>query len=452
MTKSMISGKPLGLIIRFSFPLMIGTLVQQMYSWVDAIMVGKLVGNSALAAVGATGSINFLILGFLGGIAEGSCILAARFFGADDRRGLKRCIANIIYVCFAVVAVLTLLALIFNKRILLLMKTPETIINDAAAYIGVIYAGMFGILIYNLCAGIMRALGDSRSPLYFLIASSLLNIALNYVFMVPFEMGVMGAALATVISQLISGVLSLIYMIRKYDILRLSKDDFRIRIPMIIKICGMGIPMAFQYSITAIGALALQFAINTLGEDAITAYTVGEKVLGLFNSFINCIGVALSNFCSQNMGAGRLTRIKHGVASTTVTCILLSVICTTILITAGDSIALLFLEQRTDSITQLLQTYFRMQSPAFIALCMIFIFRNTVMGLGYSLQGMLAGVFELVGRTVVALVFVGTYGFAACCLASPAAWVMADILLIPLYFYIIRSLAKRHPSWITESE
>ena len=448
MVKDLTKGKPLGLILGFSLPIILGNLVQQAYSWADTMMVGRILGNGALSSVGATGAITFLIIGFLIGIAEGSCLMVSRYFGAGDRVTMRRCVGNIIYVCLAITLLLTAIALIFNRAILTVMNTPADIIDGAADYLEVIYIGMTASMLYNVCAGVMRALGDSRSPLYFLILSAVLNIGLNYVFMVVFPMGIRGAAVATVISQLFSGIASLVYIRYKIEDLRLSKDDMKPRGGFIGKICALSLPMAFQYSITAIGSIFLQTAINGIGSDAVTAFTVGDKIWNFGWSVINCIGVALAGYCSQNIGAAKIRRVRQGVACITVFCLGLAVAVTVLFLICGVQLSALFLDECSPDVMEYLRTYYLIHSPFMAVLSMIGVYRNAIMGMGYSLQGMLAGFLELIGRTVISVTLVGVIGFAACCLASPAAWVMADLLLIPMYFHIIRKLGREHPEWL----
>ena len=443
MVKQMTEGRPLKLIFGFSVPLILGNVIQQMYSWADTMMVGKLISNEALAAVGATGAITFLILGFVNGVTEGSCILLARYFGAGDNKNLRKCAVNLVVVCCSVVAVLTAVALRFNREILDIMKTPDNIIADTEAYLQIIYAGMFTLMLYNLGAGILRALGDSRSPLYFLVIASILNIVLNYVFIVYFSMGVRGAAYGTIVAQLVSGILCFVFIFAKCRIIRPERPDLKLQGKNKKKICMMGIPMALQYSITAIGSIFLQTAINNLGSDTIAAFTVGEKVLNFSWAVLNCIGVALANFCSQNVGAMKIDRVKSGVKATLRMIFVLTVVFALILLFFGKYIAMLFLENNSENVLEIIEMFFRIQAPCLFALSMIGVFRNVIQGTGYSLQAMLAGIFELVGRSTIALGFVGKYGFVAACVASPCAWILADCLLIPMYFYVMRKLSAK---------
>lgn len=450
MVKDLTTGKPLRLILGFSVPIILGNLIQQAYSWADTMMVGKILGNGALSSVGSTGAITFLIIGFLIGIAEGSCLLVSRYFGAGNKAEMRRCVGNIIYVCLGITLLLTVFALLFNRQILTLMNTPTDIIDGAAEYLSVIYIGMAASMLYNVSAGVMRALGDSRSPLYFLIMSAIMNIGLNYLFMVIIPLGIKGAALATVISQFFSGLASLVYIKLKIEDLRLSSNDLKPRRSFIGKICALSLPMAFQYSITAIGSIFLQTSINGLGSNAVTAFTVGDKVWNFGWACINCVGVALAGYCSQNIGAAKLYRVRQGVRYITFFCLGMATATTVIFLLFGSQLSSLFLSEKTDEIINNLHTYYLIHSPFMPILSMIGVYRNAIMGMGYSLQGMLAGFLELIGRTVISVSLVNVIGFMACCFASPAAWLMADLLLIPMYFHIVGKLGKEHPEWLTE--
>lgn len=447
MVKSLTSGNPLKLIISFAIPIMLGNLVQQLYNLADSVMVGKLIGNEALGAVGSTGSIVFLILGFINGISEGSCMLVARYFGAKDHTAMKRCIANIIYVLLFVTVVISALSFAFSMEILTFMKSPPEIIHLANDYIELIYLGMIATMMYNLCAGLLRAVGDSRSPLIFLIISAFLNVVLNYVLIAIIPLGVRGAALATVLAQLFSGVCCIVYIVKKCKLLCFCAEHMKPSGRLILKICAMGLPMGFQYSITAIGAVILQSAINSLGSLTVTAYTAADKILTPCWQVLNCACVAIANFCSQNLGAGNLRRVKKGLRDGGLFIFGVSAVIALLLFFFGPTASLIFLDEYNLEIEKCIGVYYNILAPLFPTLVLVGIFRNTVQGLGFSFQAMFSGALELVARCTLALVFVPIYGYAAACLASPIAWIMADCLLIPLYFYGIRKLSKKHPEW-----
>ena len=447
MAKSLTSGNPLKLIIRFALPVILGNLIQQVYNTADLIMVGKLIGNDALGAVGSTGSITFLIIGFLIGISEGSCMLVARFFGAKDYEKMKHCVGNIIYVLFGVVIIFTVLAVTFSEEILLFMKTPEELLSLSNTYIKMIYLGMGASMLYNLCAGLLRAIGDSKSPLYFLIISAVVNVGLNYLFIAVIPLGVLGAALATVLAQLFSGVCCVIHIFRTCEYLRISPRHMKPAPRLMGEIAKMGLPMGFQYSITAIGSVVLQSAINSLGNIAVTAYATCEKVLNPCWSLINCMGIALANYCSQNLGAGNLARVKKGVRDAGALMVSIAVIFSVTLFFFGKYISLIFLDEKTDELFAYITQYFTTQPIFFVPLSFIGILRNSVQGLGFSMQAMFGGVLELFGRSSIAIIFVPLYGFSAACFASPVAWVSAALLFVFLYIYAIRKLSKDHPEW-----
>lgn len=445
MIHDMTSGKPLKLLLSFAFPLLIGNLFQQLYSMADTVIVGQFIGKDALAAVGSTGAVTFLIIGFMNGVAEGSCIPIAQYFGAGDIKNLKKCVGNMLYVSLSVVSVLTVIALIFNRPLLVLMQTPENIIDDAAAYLTVIYAGMAATMLYNILAGLLRALGDSRSPLYFLIISSVLNVGLDIFFITVTKLGVMGAALATVISQLVSGVLCLIYIKKKCSGFMPSRADWGIEWGLVKRMLYMGIPVALQYSITAIGSVILQSAVNSLGSDAVAAITVAGKIQNIVWLVMNSVGVALANYCGQNIGAGNLNRVKKGVVTAVkVNCVVTAVLGTT-LYYFGSYVSLLFIDaEEVESVLGLVDQYLKTSSMFYAALAFIAVFRNAIQGMGYSVPAMAAGVFELVGRAGVAIAFVGTYGYAAACVGNVVAWILADVLLIPLYIGVMHHIKNIH--------
>ncbi len=271
VTKDMTSGSPMKLILQFCIPLFFGMLFQQFYSMMDTIIVGKFLGVGALAAVGATGSINFMIIGFCMGVCNGFAIPVAQQFGAGDYHALRKYVANSVWLSIAFSGVMTVAVCVFCRRILLLMNTPADIMDGAFRYIFVIFLGIPVVYLYNLLSGIIRSLGDSKSPLIFLIFSSVLNIVLDMVLILVFHMGVSGAAWATVISQAISGAACLIYMIKRFDILKMSGEEWQADGIYMKNLCNMGIPMGLQYSITAIGSVILQTAVNTLGSMAVAA-------------------------------------------------------------------------------------------------------------------------------------------------------------------------------------
>ena len=278
MTKDLTSGSPLKVILLFTLPLVLGNLFQQFYALADTIIVGRFCGVSALASVGSTGSINYLILGFVIGICNGFAIPIAQLFGARDYSDLRRHVANAAWLCIAFSVVLTITTVALTRPMLVLMQTPEDILDGAVVYIGWIFASIPFIFLYNMVAGIMRALGDSKTPLYFLILTSVLNIGLDLLFIVPFKMGILGAALATDISQAISGVVSFAFLCRKFEVLHMQKGEWAVSKRACVRLMGIGVPMGLQYSITAIGSVILQVAVNSLGSLSVAAVTAARAL------------------------------------------------------------------------------------------------------------------------------------------------------------------------------
>ena len=311
MTNDMTVGKPAKLILAFSIPMLVGNIFQQFYSMVDTIVVGRFIGVQALAAVGATGAMSFLVLGFIQGLTNGFAVIIAQKFGANNEKGVKRSVAMSFYLSIASTIVITAISLIFAMPLLRIMKTPKDIINDSFKYIAIIYGGTLVVIFYNLFASILRALGDSKTPLYFLILSSVINVILDIVLVVYIPLGVKGTAIATVVSQGISCVLCYVYMKKKFPILKLSKKDWRLDIALIRRLLNIGVPAAIQYSIIAIGIMILQVAINGLGSTVVASYTAASKVEQLVTQPAATFGTAMATYAAQNLGAKKIERIKE---------------------------------------------------------------------------------------------------------------------------------------------
>lgn len=447
MVKDMTKGRVVSQILTFSLPLLLGNLFQQLYNMVDCMIVGRTIGPDALAAVGSTGSVNFLIIGFVLGIASGFCIPVSQAFGSGDFDRMRKAIAHMIYLGAAISLVLTVFTLIFTRGILILMLTPENLLDSAYSYIIVIFGGMGATMFYNILAGILRALGDSRSPLIFLIISALTNVALDYLFIVvpPFNLGVAGAGYATVLSQLFSGILCLIYIIKKRRELNicLSKKDFAFDFRMIKRLLSLGLPMAFQFSITAIGGVILQSAVNQLGNTSIAAITAGNKTQQIVTQPMESLGITMASFGGQNRGAGKIDRVNEGVNKCLIISMIYTVIAALFMWFFGGKLALLFVDSGETEVIRLVARLYRICSVFYPVLGILFIYRNTVQGLGYGVPAMMAGVFELVARALIGIIFVPKFGFDAACIAGPIAWVAAVILLIPVYYVILHRLKKQ---------
>lgn len=440
LTKDMTTGNPIKLILLFSIPLLIGNVFQQFYSMVDTIIVGRFVGVDALAAVGSTGSMAFLINGFVIGLTSGFAVLISQKFGAKNEEGLKKATASALILSLISAIIITAISVIFAKPLLHLMNTPDNIINDANKYITIIYGGTIATVAYNILASILRALGDSKTPLYFLIIASILNIILDIVFIVNFNMGVAGAAYATIISQGVSSVLCLIYTYKKYKILRLKKEDFRIKKRVYIKHLKIGIPMALQFSITAIGIMTVQGALNVFGSTVIAAYTAASKVLQIVMQPAITFGVTMATYCGQNLGAKNYGRIKEGVKKCTEISIITSIIAGLILVFGGKFFVGLFITNPDASILAYAQECLNYSAVFFIPLGLIFIYRNALQGMGESFVPMMAGAYELIARAIVAFTLPRFIDYTGICLADPIAWLAASIPLGIYYFKKMKSI------------
>ena len=432
-------GRPIRQILLFSLPLVAGTLFQQLYSFVDTIMVGRLIGEDALAAVGTTYSLHFLTLGFVQGACVGFAIPLAQAIGAQDARGFRRYFWNGVWLCTALAAVMTALTFALAGPLLTLIQTPAEIFADARRYIGIIFLGIPATVLYNFSAGALRASGDSRRPTLFLLVSSLLNILLDYVFIVPIPLGVAGAALATVLSQLVSGLLNLFWLAAKTDLLAGSAGLRGFSRPHAAKLCVIGFPMGFEYSVSAIGAVVLQGAINSLGTAAIAGQTAGEKIRQMFTLPMESVGMGMATYAGQNDGARRYDRIRAGIKAG---------LCIQWNYCAAAWAALFFGKRPFTALVlgagegeaaALSVQYLAIISTLFCIHGSLMIFRNTLQGMGYSLHAVLSGVGELLGRALGSALAVATpLGFFGVCLANPLAWGLALCYCIGMTTHFLR--------------
>lgn len=453
VTRNMTEGAPMKLILGFTLPLMLGLLFQQFYNMVDTIIVGKFLGVTALAGVGSTGAINFLVLGFCSGICAGFAIPVAQKFGQKDYSGLRKYVANAGYLSVFFCLIITLPICIFCEDVLWAMNTDPAFFQEAYDYIFVIFLGIPATVMYNVLSGIIRSLGDSKSPLFFLLLSSVLNIGLDLAFVCWLDMGVAGPARATVISQAISGICCLVYMVKRFDILKMTKEERRPSFFHMGKLCAMGIPMGLQYSVTAIGSIVLQSAINSFGTIHVAAIAAGDKVNNLIVTPLNALGTASATYAGQNMGALRLDRVKTGLKDFLILGISYALLAFVMVLFWGDNIALLFMDSEDPAsvgqVLSLTQQFLNVSGSFYTALFLVYVFRFTIQGLGYSNVVVLAGVFELAARCIVTWGFAPRLGFDALCWASPTAWIAADIFLIPCFCICMKKLKKRYPNAVT---
>lgn len=439
MEQDMSRGNPTRLILFFLLPIIGGNLFQQFYSMVDTIIVGRFIGVKALAAVGSSGGITFFILGFLVGLTAGFSVIISQKFGAKDAKSMKKAVAMSILTAGVVSLVVSILAVLLCKPLLLLLNTPYDIIDEAASYLTIIFIGIVATIYYNLLASILRALGDSRSPLYFLLIASTLNILGDLVAVLMLDMGVEGVALATVLSQSISALLCLVYIVKRYPSLHLSSSDWALDWPMIRNLLRIGIPSALQLSVCALGVMFVQAFINKMGSDTVAAFSVGIKIEQLATLPLGTLGIAMTTFAGQNLGAGRLDRVRQGVLSATFLVVLFSAVAFSLLLAFGDDLARLFIDANNHAVIEKVQIYLNVTSPFYIPLGLIFVLRSTCQGMGSGLIPMLSSLQELAFRVLVALSLPTYLGYMGICLASPIAWVAAATLL----FFAYRLQMKR---------
>ncbi len=448
MTKDMTTGSPVRRILAFCVPLLIGNLFQQLYSLADSILVGRILGVNAFAAVGSTGALNFLVLGFALGICSGFTIPIAQSFGAGDEVEVRRRAGQLIWLGLIFSAGITLVAALWTDDILRITQTPQEIYDEAYRYIYIVFLGASATILYNLTSGVLRALGDSRTPLFFLMGAVSVNVALDVLFMKVLGMGVEGASYATVLSQLLSGVATLIYIRAAVPTLRLGREDMRPDPRRMRLIAGIGVPMGLQFSITAVGTIMVQSAVNGLGTAAVAAVSAGSKVHNLVAAPLESCGIAMATYCGQNLGAKKLRRIRNGVSAITVIGFAYCVAAFAFNYWLGSTVASFFLDGASEQILANVHRYLTISGATYPMLAVIFIYRNSLQGMGFSTQAMGAGLAELVARALVAFGLVGRFGFLAVCWASPTAWAFADVLLLALYFGELRALERR---WSAET-
>ena len=441
--KDLTQGNPLKLILGFSVPLLFGLFFQQLYNFVDTAIVGRFLGADALAAVGSTGCINFMILGFCMGMCAGFAIPIAQAFGAHDETELRRFVGNAIYVCAVLSVVLATATSLLCPWMLRALNTPEDIIADATAYIQPIFMALPVTVLYNMSSGVLRSLGDSKTPVYFVATAAIINIILDTVFILYFKMGVRGAAIATIISQLFSGVGCLIVMKKRFPILQLSQDDLRFRPVFAKRLLGMGIPMGLQFSITAIGSVVIQTAINGLGTVAVASVAAASKLCNLFYCVIDALSTTMATFSGQNVGARKVYRIHEGLKTATIIGGVYSVIVFLVAWLFGPALLTLFVSAAETEVIALGHQYLLFNTVPYFFLLMVNLLRFSIQGMGFTRAAMFAGVAEMIARTLVAVVLVPLMGFPGACCANPVAWIAADLFLFPCYLHVSKRLAQQ---------
>ena len=439
----MTTGSPAKLIIRFMIPMFLGNLFQQFYNVVDSIVAGQFLGVQALAAIGSTGSLMFFVIGWLNGLTSGFAIMVAQCFGAKKEDRMRHYVAMSVYLSVAFALVMTIGLTLANEPILRLMNYSEEIMPEVKAYMGIIYAGLLVTVAYDALSAFLRALGDSRSPLYFLMISAGINVFLDIVFIVVMGMGVEGCAYATVIAQAISAFCCFIYIVKKYPILHLRKEDFRYSWDSVKKLLGLGIPMALQFSITAIGTIIVQGAVNVYGENYMAGFSAAGKLQNILGTVFVAFGATVATYVGQNRGAGRIDRVREGVRCTQYMILAWSVIAMILMFFFGKYMTCIFVNSSETDVLAVSVEYFHTVFWCYPFLGSIFLYRNTLQGMGYGLVPMMGGIFELAARTIIVLLVAGHTSFRGVCLADPAAWIAALIPLVPYYIYIMRKQKQK---------
>ena len=442
-TTDLTVGKPLFQILRFALPLVLGTLFQQLYSFADTVIVGRCLGTDALGAVGTTYSLNFLILGFVQGACVGFGIPVAETFGAKDKGGLRKYLFNGALLCVVLSVVFTIFTTLMAGPLLQLIHTPEELYADAVLYIRIIFLGIPATVLYNYASSVLRAMGDSQHPFYFLLAASVLNIGLDYLLIVPMGMGVDGAAIATVLSQLLSGGLCAFWFFTrtaKQEELTFRGQSSLLSAGHCKRLAYIGFPMGFEYSVSAIGAVIMQDAINLLGSTVVAAQTAGEKIRQMFTLPMESVGMAMATYVGQNHGAHRTDRIKQGIKDGCMIQLTYCVAAWVVIFFVKPYAVGLVLGDADPAVTAGAIQYLAIMSMLFCFHGLLMIFRNTLQGLGYSVQAIISGVGELIGRSLGGLLAVKTsLGYVGICLSNPFAWGLAMLYCM----FMVRRVLKR---------
>lgn len=434
--KDLTKGKPIRLILLFAVPLFVGQLFQLFYSLADTRIVGQTLGDEALAAVGATTTLSDMLLSFLNGLTNGFAIVIATCFGAKDERQMKKAMGGTILLGSCCAVVLSGLCLLNMSGLLKLLNISPELFAAARGYIGIVIAGLLAATLYNICAAMLRAIGDSFTPLLFLILAAFLNIAMDYGFILCLHTGVEGAAYATVIAQAVSAFLCFLYMRRKYPQLTLKKEDFKPDMVLYKKLFGAGLSMGFMTSLVGIGTMALQTSINTFGTDIIVAHTAARKISSIYMLPFSVMGTTLATYCGQNLGAGKYSRIRQGIRDTV---LVTFVWCTGVIISAYTVAPWLI---RTVTATQkkdIIDTaslYLRVNTPFYYVPTVICLFRNSMQGFGDNRTPVVSSSLEMIGKVLIALLLAPAIGYYGIIVAEPIVWF---IMVIPLVVNMVRS-------------
>ena len=436
----MTQGNPLKVMLQFAFPLLIGNLLQQTYNIIDAAIVGQSLGAQALASVGASTSVQFLVLGFCMGSCTGFGIPVAKYFGAGDLKHMKNIIFNGAVLTAVIAVIITVLCTLLCPWILQVLSVQSDIYANAYSYLMIIFLGLPFTLLYNYLSSILRAVGDSRTPFLFLAFSAVLNIFLDLFFILVAGWGCAGAAFATIAAQAISGILCLIVIIRRMEVLWLSKENRVVRGDSITELLQMGLPTGLQFSITAIGSMVMQSANNGLGGDYVSAFTAGAKLKQFTMCPFDAIATSVSVFCSQNYGAGKIDRIHKGLRQGIAVAVGYVLFAGLILIFAGRPLSMIFVSKDASGVLDASAKYLRCMGYFYWSLGILNVTRMVTQGLGHSGRAFFSGVMEMIARTIVSLGFVEAFGYTAICFADQTAWIAACCYIAPTCLYCLKKI------------
>ena len=442
MEKNLTIGRPVVVILTFAIPLFLGNLLQQSYNILDTFIVGRTIGLNALAAVGSTGSLNFLILGFINGFGIGAAVITSQRFGSQDIEGVRKSFIATIFISIGLSIILTIISVLCAKPLLIFLQTPAEILDNAYIYIVIIFLGIPTAMLFNFFANVMRAVGDSRTPLYFLAIAFALKFVLNLFFIMVLNTGVGGVALSTVIAQLFSGLLCLLFILKKMPILRITLKDWKINPEEISKHLKIALPVGFQMSIIAIGSITVTYALNLLGTESIAAYSAAAKIDILAYMVLFSFGGAMTTYSAQNYGAHKIDRIKKGIFHISIIACIYSIVIALVFVFSGYFFPSLFLGWESPQTLAMARTYLIICSSSYIFLAMLFIIRQSLLGMGDSITPTIAGIMELVMRIFAAIILGNIFGFTGICFANPLAWVGAIIPLTIAFFIRMKKLKK----------
>lgn len=441
--KDMTVGSPFKLMVSFAVPLLLGNLFQQLYNMADAAIVGRTLGSNALAGVGVSSSVQFLVIGFCLGVCSGFGICVAQRFGARDMGDMRRYVYHALILTAIIAAVVTTATAILTPQILNLLNTPDDIYREAYDYLFVIFLGIPFTMLYNVLAAILRAVGDSRTPFLFLVFSTVLNISLDIFFIIVLKIGVLGASVATITAQAVSGVMCAVLIVKKFEILRIGKEDMELDRSHFIRLIVMAVPMGLQFSITAIGSMVMQAANNSLGSVYVSGFTAGMKIKQLAMCPFDALANAVATFAGQNYGAGRIDRIKRGYREGIVMGVSYGIAIGVVLYFFGRDMSMLFVEASEADVLDMAGIYLARLGFFYWALAILNVARMTTQGLGFAGRTIFSGLMEMIARIVMAVVFVPLYGYDAITWSDQVAWCAGIAYILPMSLICIRHIEKK---------